>query len=310
MQTLSSVTNVLEMQHKATARIAWAVSTDSWTTDDPIAAMRERGHGRYLPTAFGTKAAVSPITTADAAVALMPLDTAFLGLVDAESVLGKLDGAVRLPLMAAARLQVGEVHAAVVSEADIKPVMRLDFDTIAPPTKAEAQIVISSEALRNFDPATQDGIRAVLVSAVAAAVDRELVTMLTGSAPTAGTVEDLLAAVSGGQPRKPYLLGGFDMLLALPAGTLRDLRDLAIGVVPTPAAQGALIMVDVSGLLIQDAGVEVAVARHASLAMDDGGGGGPTVNLWQSNLSCLRAERMFRLALRAGAAAWASVGTP
>ena len=96
------------------------------------------------------------------------------------------------------------------------------------------------------------------------------------------------------------------------APTLADLRALGVGILATPAAAGLLIVVDASGVLVGDGGATVATARHASMTLDDGSGGtpGPTVNLWQANLACLRAERWFQIALRPDAVAWATVGTP
>ena len=70
---------------------------------------------------------------------------------------------------ATARLQVGTIVATEVPEADTKPIATIAFDVAGPATKVEAQIVISAEAVRSFEAATQDGIRQVLVSACATA---------------------------------------------------------------------------------------------------------------------------------------------
>jgi hypothetical protein len=298
-----------EQEMRASGLVGWALASDSFLSDDAIETFKRRGFSRYLPSHL-TKASVDIVSTADTAIALMPLGTAFLGLVDAESVLGRLEGAVRLPYsVTGARLQVGTVTAVAVDEGAVRPAMALAFDTTGPPTKVEAQIVLSAEALRSFDPESQSGITRVLVSAVAAAVDRELVAVLTSAAPMAGTIGDLFAAVSGGQPSRPYLLAGYDMLFSLSAGTLRDLETLGVRVLPTPAAAGVFIALDASGLLIQDAGVEVQTARHATMTLDDGCGGGAVVSLWQNDLSCPRAEWLVRFTTRAGVVAW-SGGTP
>jgi hypothetical protein len=308
MQRLSTVTNILEAEQKATARIAWAVASDSFLSDDPVQAFRGRGFGRYLPT----KAAIDPISGSDTGIGLQPLDTAFVGLVDRESVIGRLEGAVRLPLTAAARLQLGTLSAAVVGELDPKPIARLDFATPAAPTKVVALVVASAEAVRSVDAATQDGLRSVLVSAVAEGTDALLVSIITGATAPLGTATPtaLLAAISNGSPRTPVLIGGLDMVLALPAGTIQDLAAIGVPVLTTGAAQGVLAAIDAAGLLISDGGVEVAVARHATLELDDAPSGGTLTSLWQNNLIGLRAERLVRLTLRSGASAWSSVGTP
>ncbi len=299
-----------EQQMRATGLLAWAVANDSRISDatDRLGAFRQRGGSRFI------KSSVDPMLTTDTAVSLGPLQAAFVGLVDAESVLGRLDGAVRIPLGAAARLQVGTITAAAVAELASKPVMALAFTTAGPGSKVEASIVISSEALRALDAGTQSGITQVLVSACAAAVDRALVAVLTAGSPAgSATPGALLAAVSGGQPRRPYLLGGFDTLLGLDAGTLRDLRELGVGILPTAAASGLLIALDASGLLVSDGPVLVETARHADVLLDDGTGspaGTSVVSLWQQNLVSVRCERWLRLALRDGAAAYSSTGSP
>jgi hypothetical protein len=313
MQTLSSVTNVLELEHKATARIGWAVSTDSWTADDPIAAMRARGHGRYLPTALSTKAAVSPITTADTAVALLPLDAAFLGLVDYQSLLGKLPGAVRLSIRTSARLQTSLVPGAFVAETALKPVSAVNFAEPGAPVKVVSQLVVSAEVLRAVDAATQDGLRQVLVSAVAEGTDAALLAALTAGAPAgSATPGALLAAIANGAPRAPVLIGGYDALLALDAGLIRDLQALGVLVLASNAATGTLVTLDQSGLLIAADEIRVDVARHADVVLDDLNppGGATTINLWQTNTRAIKAERLLKIGVRPDAAAWASVGTP
>jgi hypothetical protein len=168
----------------------------------------------------------------------------------------------------------------------------------------------SVEAARVLDLPTQDGVRQVLVAACARATDRALLDVLTAGAPAgSATPAVLLAAISGGQPSAPFLIGGYDALLRLAPGTLRDLGDLGIQILASPAAAGQLVALDASGLLISDDGVEVRTARHGSLLMDDGGSpeGTTVLNMWQSNFECVRAERYLRFALRDGAAAWATV---
>ena len=147
---------------------------------------------------------VDPTVTTDPGVDLPRIQIAFLAMVNAESLLGFLTGIVRIPMDATARLQLGTIVASEVGEAGLKPVARLGFDVATAPTKVAVQVVISMEAMRSFDPATQDGIRAVLVSACAAASDQVLVDTLTAGAPIgSATPAALLAAISNGQPQRP-----------------------------------------------------------------------------------------------------------
>ena len=89
------------------------------------------------------------------------------------------------------------------------------------------------------------------------------------------------------------MIGGYDALLAITPGTLGELRDLGIQVLPSPAAAGLLVAVDAAGLLISDDDIRVDIARHASLLLDDGGtpAGTTTLNLFQTTCSrCARNE--------------------
>lgn len=311
MNYLADIVQEKEQAARANALLSWAVAGDGRLSAERVGTMTRRGHERYLPSR--TKDAVDVISTSDTNVALLPLGAAFLGLVDRESVLGRLAGATRIPLTAAARLQVAELVAATVAEGAVKPVSHLGFEAAGEPTKVAAQVVISAEALRAIDPATQDGIRQVLVSACAAATDVALVTVLTsGTSAGSASLSDLFALVSGGAPRTPIVIAGLDVVLAWTPGTVRDLQALGVTILTTPAAAGVVIALDGAGLLISDGGVDVATARHAELLMDDGGSpaGTTTLSLWQRNLACLRAERFLRLTVRSGAVAWASTGSP
>ncbi len=82
MQRLSTLTSTLEQQQKADAFVALAVSRDGRWSADPIEAFVHRGHVRFVGLA---KAAVDAILSSDAAIALSPLATAFVGMVERES---------------------------------------------------------------------------------------------------------------------------------------------------------------------------------------------------------------------------------
>jgi hypothetical protein len=304
---LSAYTADVDRQQKATARLAFAVSSDSYFAENFLSDFKRRGFSRFVKTN------VDYVSGADPGVAIGTLDAAFVGMVEARSVLGPLLelGAVAFPLNGAARLQVGEVLGAEVPEGAAKPVTRIDFELAGLPKKTVAQIVVSSEAMLAIDQATQTGIRDVLVAAVARATDRVVVNALTANAPISNaTVADLFAAISGGAPAAPVLLGGLDTLLALPPGHVSDFEAMGIATIATPAASGKLIAVDATGVLIGDGGLELATARDANLVMDDGAAppSSTVVSLWQQNLTALRAERFLRVAVRAGASAWTTTG--
>ena len=270
--------------------------------------MKERGYSRFTKD-------VDPVLSSDTGVTVPALDAGFIGQESRQSVLGKLLGlgAQSFTLGRAMRLQVGRLTAATVEEGATKPVGRIDFELAGAPTKVAAAIVVSQEAVQSFGAATSDGITNALISASAAAVDVALVQVLTAGSPVgSASVADVFAACADGAPSRPVLISSLGTMLALPTGTIRDLQAMGVAVVTTPAAQGWLIGLDASGLAISDAGVSVQTAMHADILMDDGGSppSSTVVSLWQLNLACLRAERFIRLALRQGACAFASTGSP
>ena len=254
-------------------------------------------------------ATIDPVFSTDTGVELGPQPkAAFLAQTDRESLVRGLSSP-RFPLNGAARLQVGTVVAHQVGEAAVKPIGKIEFDLAGPGAKIAATVVLSEETARSLDPATQDGVTAVLTSALARATDVYLVSVLTAGTPTgSATVADLFAAIEA--PRRPVLIGGFDTVLALAAGTVRDLQGLGVQIMTSPAAAGLLIAVDAAGVLISDGDVVVETARHADVLLDDGAGspsGTTVVSLWQQNLAALRAERWLRVAVRSESVAWATV---
>jgi hypothetical protein len=108
------------------------------------------------------------------------------------------------------------------------------------------------------------------------------------------------------------VVGSYATLLAL-GSTVRELRDLGIGIIASPAAADVLIAIDATGVLLGDGGVAVEVAKHANILMDSGEGeaGTTTVSLFQRNLLSLRAERCFRFDVRQNAVAFLTLeGSP
>lgn len=301
---LRDFTADLDLQQRATARVALAVVSDPFFDEDPVRGFRQRGHGRFVKTA------VDPVGTGDLAI-VGPLSAAFVGMVNRVSILGRLLelGAIAMPFGGTGRLQVGVVEASETAAGAQKVIAKIVFELPDAPKKVQATVVFNMEALKSLDPQTQNGIRDVLATAVAAATDVELVKTLTAGPPaTSAAPGDLLAAVSGGAPVRPVLIGGFDVLLALAPGRLRDLDAVGVTVLHTPAAANTLIALDAGGLLIADAGLELATARHASIVLDNGVAPAATTNtsLWQTNLAALRAERHLQLTVRQGACAWAT----
>lgn len=295
-----------ETERRVEALVAKALLDDSHITDitdgitDRVQKFAARGHSTY---------AKALLSTADGIAETQSLSAALIEAATAESVEGMLAGSRRIGLGSQVRIMLGTIEGAVVGEAEEKVVGELEFTLGGAPIKIHAETIVSAEALRAIDSSTQSAVRAHLVSALARATDVYLVTRWTSGPATvisgdAAGIGALLDALSGGKPRRPYVLADFATLLSL-APSIRDLRDIGIGVVPVPAVPtGTIIAADASGMLFQDTSAEVSTARHASVAM---GSPPSAVSLWQSNLAALRAERWLRHEYAPTAIAWGSV---
>jgi len=297
----ADLTQQKELNARATARLAWTLANDSYLCHDPIEDFAARGFKQYLPQ---TKAAGNPISSFDTGVSIMPLTAAFVGQADRESVIGRLPGVVRMDLAGTARLQVGTITAAVVDENTNKPTSALTFALPSQPQKVVAQLTATSEAMRALG-STQTGLTRVLLSAVGRATDDALVAALqaAGQVVDDATPAALLAEIA--DARWPTIIASLAALMSWPAGTVRDLEALGVTILPTASAAGMMIAVDGGGLLIADDGLELTTARHASIGDDD-----ENWNLWQRNAIQVRCERWLRFGVRAGAAAYASTGSP
>lgn len=321
MRNALDVIQQSEQARRAAAFVSWATCLNTHITDNPVKAFRDRGWGYYTDmlatkTVATTQADGSLVHTkaialsTDVGVVGQPLSIPFVGEVEQQTITGKID-AVRVPLSSAARIQAGVIESQVVAEGQTKPVAQISFTVNSqPPTKIIAQIVCSVEWLRAIDEPTQAAVARQLVSATAIETDtRFIAEILSGVSPTSGTMADLLAAVSGGAAQRLYLIGSYATLVPIAPG-LRDLRDMGITILITPAATNRLIAIDGSGLLIADDGdAHVETATHASLYLSDGGSppSETLTSLWERNLAAVRAERYVRYATRAGAAAYMTV---
>ena len=302
MDRLRDFTQELELRHKALAGISLRLARDPLLYNNADEALVQRGASRYVKGG-------DVVTTGDFGATPAPTSAALAALVNAEDLLGRLLGAIRLPLTMPGRLQVGAMGAAETAEGAAAPIAALTFGAAGKPVKIEGLVVLANEVLRAVDAATQEAVLQMLVASCALASDREAVSVFTAGTPTStATVAAIFAALD--KPAKPYLLTSLGDLLDLPAGTVRDLQAAGVSVLTSPAAAGTLIALDASGVLISDSGVEVRTARHATLNLDLTGGSPANpvpVSLFQSDLTALGGLRYLRVSVREGAAAFATV---
>ncbi len=140
------------------------------------------------------------MTAEDAAAGLAPLNAAFIESVNRTSILGKL-GALEIPLDQTGRIDTSTMTAQIVDENTMKPVTGVTVTVSGPPVKAVAQLVVSAELLRSTSPQMQEGLTRALVSAVAAAVDTKVISVLTSGPPAAAA--DLGSCSPASQAGRP-----------------------------------------------------------------------------------------------------------
>ena len=202
MNYAADVTKNFEREQRAQALMALAVSRDSRWSIDPLETFCHKGFARYASYA---KAAIDAVTAEDAAAGLAPLNAAFIESVNRTSILGQL-GALEIPFDQTGRIDTSTMTAQIVDETTMKPVTGATVTVSGPPVKAVAQLVVTAELLRSTSPQMQEGLTRALVSAVAAAVDAKVISVLTSGAPAASAdVGVLLASVSGGAPARPIV---------------------------------------------------------------------------------------------------------
>jgi len=313
MRTFASdIVQDAEHLTRVRALIARAIGNDPRLTgpSDRARVLELRGLDRYMPV---VKSAELATTAEDVAAYLAPLGSAVVALVGQASAINKIPGVTHIPIDGTGRIQAGTISAIRVSESARKPVMLPKFGVPGELSKVSAMVACTMEMMIALDPAAQEAVAKMLISAVTQAFDGEGVAALTAGSPLgSAAVGDLLGAISGGAPVAPVILGGTDALLGLAPGVIRDLQAIGIPVLPCAAATGLLIAIDGAGLVVGAGPVEVSTAGHASLQFSDGASpeGFTWTDLWSNNLVALRAEQFVRFGIRVDAVAYATVGSP
>jgi hypothetical protein len=212
-----------------------------------------------------------------------------------------------------------------VAEGGGKTVRELVADPASLVQRKAATIVVMSADL--FREAGPNGINAVndeLRRGVVAAGDSQALTvLLNGVTPTPSVgsivadVSQLLSSLSrDALSRIVFAVGANvrDQLEAMPADALPDALRIRPVIRSDQVDADSIVAINASSVVMSDGGLQLDVAHHASLQMDDtptqeaGADGTPNptnvVSMWQTDSIALRAERTFKIALgRAGAVA-------
>lgn len=236
--------------------------------------------------------------------------------------------AVQAPLRMNLVAVTGAAQAYVVGEGAPKPLTRLSMVSAQlDALKVVAAVVVSAELLRNGGANADALLRRELSSAVAFASDAQFIAILEdaaglGASPTTtltatGTTADaviadigaLLAALSLGARSRPYLIvpparaltwslmKGGDEGLFFEGLNWNGGAVLGAPVIPSDGlASDVVVAVDASQLAMAAGDIDIGAARQADIEMESAPDSPPDagtirLNLWQTNMSALKAER-------------------
>jgi len=332
--TLADLTTREEMNMKARAAIQFAIAQFLPGLPDQVPerfAERMGYWGRQQVASWRQKAAVAPLDTTGGLASSQPYRAALVEAVDRVSAFGALKraGAIQVPPNVTGTLQAGGATASWSAEGTAKPVSALSFTAAAlPGRKLTTMTVFSEELLFLTDGRTQDIVTRSAASAIGAATDTALFDataastsrpagLLNGVSATtlSGTIAEqtalILAALSGGAPARPAIVVPIAAAMRL-LGTVRDLESIGVTVIINPAATTRIIGIDASGLLLVDAGIDLAISTQADVQLESVPAEPDTaatvrVSLFQRNLLSIRAERTLNWRARADAVAWGTI---
>jgi HK97 family phage major capsid protein len=233
-------------------------------------------------------------------------------------------GFVRTPLNTKIFISSSAAVGSVVGERQITPVTSLAFDyqTIEP-RKAIADVVISDELSRHASVSAENVINRELRKACAAAIDREMFAIFRATSPeeitaTGSTsdaaltdIRELLKAVNMSATSRLYFIASvsvarraatlYDFTYTFPAMTPQGGEILGVPVlVSDQLDDGELWLVDSAQILAEADNVVFDMSRQSSVQLNTSPDSPETasstmINLWQHNLSCLRAIVWFGL---------------
>jgi hypothetical protein len=326
MRNLDDLTRDLATLDKSGAFLVCALASDRFMGDprrvDDYFAVRP-GLPRQL--AAHVKSAVTAIDTSSGLLPARPLAQAFLEGVSRRSVLGQL-GAPTVSGHVTIGQQSASATASWVGEGVAKPLTAAAFTSAAMRSlKLVVSVIASEELMELAVPNALGVLQRLSQNALASALDTALLdptnagtantkpasltnglTPITPASDFQNQVGQVLAGISDGSPTRPVLIASLQTGLRLQA--LRDLADLGVKLVISPAAGPRLIAVDADGLVVFDDGITASVGTP-DVEMSDTPANPSTastimVSTWQRDLAALKLERFVNWAKRADAVSY------
>ena len=303
--------------------IALALSKDSRRQAAEIA--RERWPDTPGVAAHLEKAAVTSFDSSDG-TSLVPGAAAFLALIRADEVIGRLPRLRRVPFNRGRALQTGGATLAWLPESGATPVGKATLTDASLPVRKNGGIVILSEEIaRSSSPAAESIISQDLRSAVTAFSDAAFLSTTAAVAGTspAGLLDGVTPTAATADPIADLrtLLSGFTTLknvsvIMSPANAVvfatavsGGLGALTFDGGPTFAVSDAagdyLVAIDQSRVLLAEGGIILDTSGDAAVQMDDApsSGAASLVSLWQLNLVGLKVIRFINWRAESGAVA-------
>lgn len=238
-----------------------------------------------------------------------------------------VNGFSTYPLNCRVSLASDAIQAGPVSELESTPLSSLNLTgSTLRPQKIQAFIAYTEELSRSSDPAAARLFGDLLRHAIATATDALLVSTLSETSDVSSSsssgfdaasfladLDEALAAIDTGSNSRLFLVvspsayrkisvlrdGGF----LLNNGTIGDL----VRVLPSSGIDSDMLLFDARNVAVGEQGtIDVISGTHASIALSDAQTSGTQdmVNLWQNNMTALRASRFIGIqALRSNSIA-------
>jgi hypothetical protein len=252
---------------------------------------------------------------------------AFIELVHAQSLLGRIPGARQMPFNAKVPIETSGAIYQWVAEGAPKPMSAMNFGagTVLTPTKSAACLVFTQEFIRGISEQTADSLRRTLSAGLVAFSDGWLLStnvaspaapggLLAGVTPVTSTgnlAADLTALITAFFAARPHAAAATFIASPAKAHAMAGITTgvsssgVPLPVLVSPAAGSNIVLLDGDALVYAGGTVTIDIAREASVQMNDA----PIVpdatttfrSLWQENLVGFLVESTASWAIAPGA---------
>lgn len=324
------------------ATVAAHKANQKGASTNPIEVLKSWGAPESVQNLIRVKANIGTTTGTDFAAALVDqqnLTNEFIEMLRPATILGRMTGFRNVPFNVKIPNQTGSTSVNWVGEGQQKPTTDMKFGNITLTQSKLAGIVLLSDELIRFSSPSADAlVRDDLVNTISQFIDGQFldpakaeseespasilngVTPIKSTGTTAAAYEaDLLSCITGFVEGDQSLDGAYWTMSETRATQMSLLRDalgntyfpgmsmgsgsktlLGLPVVTSQTAGAKIVLIKPSEILLaDDGGVDFAISSEATIT-----NGTESINLFQNNLSAIRAERYIRWKPVRKAAGW------